>query len=516
MTKEKMDEIFEASGQEAVKASRNVAGGRARRIMRGVYTSNVKDPLKDVVARNFWRLVAIVEPGGVVAFKSAFFGMPTDLATEVGKEVFLNGKSDRAVELPGLSIKIIKGAGQLPGDMQFVNGLWMSSEARMFLQNVDMTYRPGRKSGNVSQEKILERLVNLCTYNADINKLRAEIQELGNILDLNKARGKLLELIDVAQAEAWKIRTLNGSSPRQKIRPDSDCVEMLNQLFASLKSNVLPNILLKKEMSGDEWQQCAFWDSYFSNYIEGTEFDVQEAFEIVFHNKNPHKRAADALDVSHAFQLASNRDEMTQGVLQTEGFDEFLSVIQRRHEILMAGRPEIFPGRWKTSINRAGSTYFVQPELVRSTLEAGYERITALQPGIARAIFLKFLLSQVHPFNDGNGRLSRSMMNAELISANLSRIIVPTGGRDFYIKGLKNLSGNQGPDLLIKTMLGLWKFSSDLPFKDWSDTQQILVRAGALDKDGKAGDFKFPDGKEFGANMPPWPPTKIFNKKPGR
>jgi Fic family protein len=36
-----------------------------------------------------------------------------------------------------------------------------------------------------------------------------------------------------------------------------------------------------------------------------------------------------------------------------------------------------------------------------------------------------FLVAEVHAFSDGNGRLSRAMMNAELVSAGEQRIIVP-------------------------------------------------------------------------------------------
>lgn len=39
---------------------------------------------------------------------------------------------------------------------------------------------------------------------------------------------------------------------------------------------------------------------------------------------------------------------------------------------------------------------------------------------------MKFLISEIHPFNDGNGRLARIMMNAELVAENEEKIIIPT------------------------------------------------------------------------------------------
>ena len=43
---------------------------------------------------------------------------------------------------------------------------------------------------------------------------------------------------------------------------------------------------------------------------------------------------------------------------------------------------------------------------------------------------------EVHPFNDGNGRISRIMMNAELVAADQSKIIIPTVFREDYLNAL--------------------------------------------------------------------------------
>ena len=61
------------------------------------------------------------------------------------------------------------------------------------------------------------------------------------------------------------------------------------------------------------------------------------------------------------------------------------------------------PGHYKTRANRAGRTEFVAPTLVRGTLQRGMERYLALAPGFQRAVFAMFLVSEVHPFSDGNG-----------------------------------------------------------------------------------------------------------------
>ena len=81
------------------------------------------------------------------------------------------------------------------------------------------------------------------------------------------------------------------------------------------------------------------------------------------------------------------------------------------------------PARSKTEVNRADSTVFVTPELVEDTLAMGFEIYRSLAAPLHRGIFIMFLISQIHPFADGNGRAARIMMNAEL-SATLFTLIV--------------------------------------------------------------------------------------------
>ena len=63
---------------------------------------------------------------------------------------------------------------------------------------------------------------------------------------------------------------------------------------------------------------------------------------------------------------------------------------------------------------------------------------------------MKFLIAEVHPFADGNGRTARIMMNAELAAAGGERIVIPTVLRGNYISALKALSQSRLPTPLIR------------------------------------------------------------------
>ena len=79
------------------------------------------------------------------------------------------------------------------------------------------------------------------------------------------------------------------------------------------------------------------FESYFSNYIEGTEFEVGEAKQIVETGIPVANRREDSHDILGTFRLVSNRSEMMR-YPQTP--QELLDILYRRHAILLSGRPD--------------------------------------------------------------------------------------------------------------------------------------------------------------------------------
>ncbi|MFN4100903.1 MAG: hypothetical protein ACK4GT_14105, partial [Pararhodobacter sp.] len=61
--------------------------------------------------------------------------------------------------------------------------------------------------------------------------------------------------------------------------------------------------------------------------------------------------------------------------------------------------------------------------------------------------------SEVHPFNDGNGRLSRIVMSRELTSNGLAHIVVPTVFRSDYLDALRALTRRNDPSIFVRSMV---------------------------------------------------------------
>jgi fido (protein-threonine AMPylation protein) len=138
---------------------------------------------------------------------------------------------------------------------------------------------------------------------------------------------------------------------------------------------------------------------------------------------------------------------------------------------MLERRPEILPGAFKLKPNRAGDTHFVLPEYTTGTLRRGYELYADLEPGLQRAMFVMFLIADVHPFNDGNGRIARIMMNAELVAARASTIIIPTVYREDYLNALRALTRRHRAAPLVDALVRAHDFSN----LDFADYPRILA-----------------------------------------
>jgi hypothetical protein len=223
---------------------------------------------------------------------------------------------------------------------------------------------------------------------------------------------------------------------------------------------------------------AGFFDAYFSNYIEGTKFRVDQAMRIVFNREIPPDRPADAHDVLGTYRLVGSQDEMRR---RSTDFDEFLNLLRRRHAVIMESGPEKLPGQFKTMENQAGSTVFVAPALVIGTLRQGFGMYQALAEPFTRALFMMFLVAEVHPFMDGNGRMARVMMNAELIAGGETRILIPSVFRNEYIGSLKLATHHLDPGAFVRVMEQAQRFVHAIDFSDLARARICLEAHNAFE-----------------------------------
>ncbi|WP_420635837.1 Fic family protein [Candidatus Palauibacter sp.] len=460
--------------------SRAVKAGTLRKLASRLYTKNLDDPPEDVVRRNLWTIVAGYFPGALVADRTAL-----DMTPAPDGSVCLVSERGRTVELPGIVLRPRRGSGPTASDMSFVNGLHMSSRARAYLQNLRPSRaRSGRVPRTFSQAQIEEALDRLIRQGGEtaVNHLRDEARVVAAELGLETEAVRLDALIGALLG----TRRSQLDSPLARARSrgnayDPDRMELFHKLHRALRDHP-PSVRSAPRRDAQGRATLAFFEAYFSNFVEGTEFLVDEAVRIVFEGEIPQRRPADARDVVGTWSLVSDPQEMTRTPRDPAGLT---SLLRDRHRQIMAGRPEMRPGEFKDAPNQAGNTHFVLPHLVPGTLEQGFSLYHSLESPFARAVYMMFLVAEVHPFADGNGRVARVMMNAELVAAGEERIIIPTVFRNNYLAALRALSRtDRRPQPLIDMLYYAQRWTLAVDWTSLRETQRELEACHAfLDSD---------------------------------
>ena len=165
---------------------------------------------------------------------------------------------------------------------------------------------------------------------------------------------------------------------------------------------------------------------------------------------------------------------------------ELIDILKVRHGLLLAERPDKRPGEFKLKPNKAGGSGFVLPDLVEGTLVQAFDVYKSLPVGFKRSIFIHFMISEVHPFDDGNGRLSRIMMNSELVSQDQHKLIIPTVQRDSYLNGLRSATRQGRFRTMVKVLHQMQCYTASL---DWSEYDEVktTIQENAVDKEPDEG-----------------------------
>ena len=472
-----LPEVLIASSDKklSAKITRLKKEEKIRKIAARVYTSNLTDTPERIVGRNLYKIIGQLYPGALISHRSAFELRPSE-----GGHFYLTHAYTKNITLPGVTLHLLAGPKPMVIDIPYLDGLFISNPARAYLENLQLGYVRNGISKCLPQAELERRLEKKLLANGEkeLNHLRDQAREIAADLKMDN-EFRLLDIIIGAILSTREAETLQSETAKAWAAGepyDSQRIELFTSLFEHLANKDFkhyPDI----NSAETAYKNFAFFESYFSNYIEGTEFEVEEAKQIVDTGVALPTRDEDSHDVLGTFYITSNRKEMS---ILPKDPDDLVGILQRRHSILLSARPTKSPGLFKEQNNKAGNSHFVDYRLVRGTLKKGFEIYRAIQDPVARAYFILFMISEVHPFTDGNGRISRIMMNAELSAAGMSKIIIPTVYRIDYIDALKRLTQNGEPSTIIRAMERVRLFSSGLDGTDYDALKAYLEQCNAF------------------------------------
>ena len=222
---------------------------------------------------------------------------------------------------------------------------------------------------------------------------------------------------------------------------------------------------LRPEVVAKVEQKLRIEANYHSNAIEGNTLNFGETRSLILHGLTAHgKPMRDHLDIEghdsavKAIEAAvKDERELTEvfirnlhGILLKEPYGSEVETPDgiRSRRTISIGDYKTIPNNVRTSTGEM--YYFTPPEQVKpamSDLIDWYRRMedTGEHPIIIAATF-HYRFVRIHPFDDGNGRMARLLMNMILIKHGYTVAMIHREGRDDYIDHLERVDQNRGPD----------------------------------------------------------------------
>ena len=469
--------LFFADVASRTTLSKAVGDGRIRRLAPRIYSADLVSAGSEIIWKNWSLLCGHLLPGAVIVDRSAatsgvIFDGSLTVAADTGR---------KAIKLPGLEIRIRPGTPH-QSDSPWSHGLVMSSPARTLVDNLEPSRsRGGRPSRTLTMTELEDWVAGKYiawgperTYRLRVQArdLAAETGRAHHVDTIDALFDQLTGIEPVRPRAGQLFRAVKSGQgwDERRIRMFAQAADTLSKL----PPPAVPDWLPECDPPGD----LPFYESYFSNYIEGTTFTVDQARHIVETGTPPAERPADGHDILGTYRCVV--DPIGRAATSTDP-DELIGHLITRHQEIMRGRPDKHPGIWKTENNRVGAYDFVDKDLVEGTLRRGLEHVGVLPEGLARALYVMIVITEVHPFEDGNGRIARVMMNAELSATAAARIVIPSVYRDEYLGGLRRTSTTDGDiGAYVRVMTYAWRWSAAMPWNDPAATEGRLIATNAL------------------------------------
>jgi hypothetical protein len=253
--------------------------GKLLKIAPKIFTPDLTGDPKEIVKRNVFKIIGHLYPGIQLSHRSALEFKPTS-----NGNLFLTYTFERKAKLPGLTLNIMKGKPMIEGDYPFTASVNVSGQERAILENLQESRKTGPDSKTLALPEIEEKLEKIVQIRgeAGLNELRDKARQIAGELNMGKEFARLDKIIG-ALLNTRSARLL--SSPAAIARAfgnpyDPSRISLFEKLFIQLKQQVFadfPDI----NTSLKAFRNFAFYEAYFSNFIEGTKFKVEDAQRII-------------------------------------------------------------------------------------------------------------------------------------------------------------------------------------------------------------------------------------------
>ena len=280
-----------STAQNKAGLSRQTKAGTAFRVAPGVYIVGATLPLEHAIRHHRTGIISVFWPGGVLCDRTALAGGgPVDGWVFV---VHPDPPRQSDLVLPGVTVSPRRGPGPLPGDMPMPDGLYLSGPAGKLVENVSAAGRPpvgrpARQAGTTEVEDQIDDLARRGGAGAIQNVLN-QLDVVAAHLPPGPVKGVRDRLVAVLGTFTGAKLTSERLAARLSGEPyDEHRIAMFRALAELLSATAPEPRPALGEIARWEWEP--FFEAYFSNFIEGTEFGIDEARRIAIEGEIPPER----------------------------------------------------------------------------------------------------------------------------------------------------------------------------------------------------------------------------------
>ena len=248
------------------------------------------------------------------------------------------------------------------------------------------------------------------------------------------------------------------------------------------------------------WRKLKLEWNYNSNHIEGNTLTYHETELLLIFGRTSgghpmrdyEEMKAHDVAIDHVRELAAEERELSDAeIRQLNGItlkEPFWAPAEAPDG--QSTRKRIVPGEYKTTPNHVRTSTgalhrFAEPSDTPSLMAAWTRDFRRDMTRCAYPLPLFLAESHngflaIHPFDDGNGRTARLLLNYALLRRGLPPIVIKTENRDRYIEGLENADlGNVMP--LATFMMENTRWSLDLAIR--AANGESIEHAADVDKE---------------------------------
>lgn len=194
------------------------------------------------------------------------------------------------------------------------------------------------------------------------------------------------------------------------------------------------------EFDDNDIDQACISYAYNTCGIEGNTISLGETESIIISDHViPGKSLREHLEIKDAYHAFK---EMFMFIKVGHTMTEYLAMTFH-HLNTKSWLDEKHSGKYKTISNRVGGRTTPYPEKAKVLFKALFNENQQIPDPFKRAADLHLKTVIIHPWQDGNGRTSRMMMNFELVKNGHGHLQIAKKEKDSYFKAIRASIGSE-------------------------------------------------------------------------